>query len=238
MSLTDTAHRYKSLTGFAICCLCNSICCARYVCFANEYLYHIETDRRGGYIEFAARQIYRAEPSEAYRMRIAHISTKRSKTIPFCSFFTSPKAKLHLCLAQTSLHSNFTFAKGENFTHTENLTHQQIKSLKINRRIYLISNLLQGKYIEFEPCENISNARSAYIDKKEQNGSRFAPFSLRQRRKLHPSRCLIAAATSSRVDAIFISPLSSAAPRKPLKYRAICLRASFTAFISPFSEIA
>ena len=30
-------------------------------------LYHIETDRKGGYIEFAVRQIYRAEPSEAYR---------------------------------------------------------------------------------------------------------------------------------------------------------------------------
>ena len=30
-------------------------------------LYHIETDRKGSYIEFAVRQIYRAEPSEAYR---------------------------------------------------------------------------------------------------------------------------------------------------------------------------
>ena len=30
-------------------------------------LYHIETVRKGGYIEFAVRQIYRAEPSEAYR---------------------------------------------------------------------------------------------------------------------------------------------------------------------------
>ena len=30
-------------------------------------LYHIETDRKGGYIEFAVRQIYRAERSEAYR---------------------------------------------------------------------------------------------------------------------------------------------------------------------------
>ena len=35
---------------------------ARYVCFANERdLSHIETDRKGGYIEFAVRQIYRAE---------------------------------------------------------------------------------------------------------------------------------------------------------------------------------
>jgi hypothetical protein len=30
-------------------------------------LYHIETDRKGGYIEFAARQIYQSERSEAYR---------------------------------------------------------------------------------------------------------------------------------------------------------------------------
>ena len=37
-------------------------------------LYHIETDRKGGYIEFAVRQIYRAEPSEAYR-QIASVDT-------------------------------------------------------------------------------------------------------------------------------------------------------------------
>ena len=37
-------------------------------------LYHIETDRKGGYIEFAVRQIYRAEVSEAYR-RIASVVT-------------------------------------------------------------------------------------------------------------------------------------------------------------------
>ena len=30
-------------------------------------LYHIETDRKGGYIEFAAGQIYRAEQGKAYR---------------------------------------------------------------------------------------------------------------------------------------------------------------------------
>ena len=30
-------------------------------------LYHIETDREGGYIEFAERQIYRVEHSESYR---------------------------------------------------------------------------------------------------------------------------------------------------------------------------
>ena len=47
----------------------------RYVATATRYatldmfasqtmdLYHIETDRKGGYIEFAARQIYRAERS-------------------------------------------------------------------------------------------------------------------------------------------------------------------------------
>ena len=37
-------------------------------------LYHIETVRKGGYIEFAVRQIYRAEPSEAYR-QIASVDT-------------------------------------------------------------------------------------------------------------------------------------------------------------------
>ena len=37
---------------------------ARYVCYANEGLNHIETDRKGGYIEFAERQIYRAERSD------------------------------------------------------------------------------------------------------------------------------------------------------------------------------
>ena len=37
-------------------------------------LYHIETDRKGGYIEFAVRQIYRAEQSEAYR-QIASVGT-------------------------------------------------------------------------------------------------------------------------------------------------------------------
>ena len=31
-------------------------------------LYHIETDRKGGYIEFAVRQIYLAEQSEVYRL--------------------------------------------------------------------------------------------------------------------------------------------------------------------------
>ena len=37
-------------------------------------LYHIETDRKGGYIEFAVRQIYRTEQSEAYR-QIASVDT-------------------------------------------------------------------------------------------------------------------------------------------------------------------
>ena len=37
-------------------------------------LYHIKTDRKSGYIEFAVRQIYRAEPSEAYR-QIASVDT-------------------------------------------------------------------------------------------------------------------------------------------------------------------
>ena len=37
-------------------------------------LYHIETDRKGGYIEFAVRQIYRVERSEAYR-QIASVDT-------------------------------------------------------------------------------------------------------------------------------------------------------------------
>ena len=32
-------------------------------------LYHIETDRKGDYIEFAIRQIYRGEQSEAYRQK-------------------------------------------------------------------------------------------------------------------------------------------------------------------------
>ena len=32
-------------------------------------LYHIETDREGGYIEFAERQIYRVEHSETYRRK-------------------------------------------------------------------------------------------------------------------------------------------------------------------------
>ena len=46
---------------------------ARYV-KSEKDLYHIETDRKGGYIEFAARQIYRAEQSEAYRP-IASVGT-------------------------------------------------------------------------------------------------------------------------------------------------------------------
>ena len=58
----------------------------RYVAIATRYaaldmfasqtrdLYHIETDRKGGYIEFAVRQIYRAERSEAYR-QIASVDT-------------------------------------------------------------------------------------------------------------------------------------------------------------------
>ena len=33
--------------------------------------YHIETDRKGGYIEFAMGQIYQAERSEAYRQRMS-----------------------------------------------------------------------------------------------------------------------------------------------------------------------
>ena len=39
------------------------------MCFARESEgeYHIETDREGGYIEFAERQIYRVEHSETYR---------------------------------------------------------------------------------------------------------------------------------------------------------------------------
>ena len=39
---------------------------ARYV-KSEKDLYHIETDRKGGYIEFAARQIYRAERCAATR---------------------------------------------------------------------------------------------------------------------------------------------------------------------------
>ena len=39
---------------------------ARYV-KSEKDLYHIETDRKGGYIEFAAGQIYRAEQGKAYR---------------------------------------------------------------------------------------------------------------------------------------------------------------------------
>ena len=34
-------------------------------------LYHIETDRKGGYIEFARGQIYRAEQGEAYRQIVS-----------------------------------------------------------------------------------------------------------------------------------------------------------------------
>ena len=56
-------------------------------------LYHIETDRKGGYIEFAARQIYRAERSEAYRRMNNRICvhkynacTKRGRRI----FYISP----------------------------------------------------------------------------------------------------------------------------------------------------
>lgn len=39
------------------------------MCFAREIEgeYHIETDREGGYIEFAERQIYRVEHGETYR---------------------------------------------------------------------------------------------------------------------------------------------------------------------------
>ena len=44
-------------------------------------LYHIETDRKGGYIEFAVRQIYRAEPSEAYR-QIASVDADALLTKP------------------------------------------------------------------------------------------------------------------------------------------------------------
>ena len=47
-----TATRYATLDMFAS---------------QTRDLYHIETDRKGSYIEFAVRQIYRAEPSEAYR---------------------------------------------------------------------------------------------------------------------------------------------------------------------------
>ena len=39
-------------------------------------LYHIETDRKGGYIEFARGQIYRAEKGEAYR-QIASLDTDK-----------------------------------------------------------------------------------------------------------------------------------------------------------------
>ena len=46
---------------------------ARYVKSEGD-LYHIETDRKVGYIEFAVRQIYRAEQSEAYRP-IASVDT-------------------------------------------------------------------------------------------------------------------------------------------------------------------
>ena len=54
-----TATRYAALDMFAS---------------QTRDLYHIETDRKGSYIEFAVRQIYRAEPSEAYR-QIASVDT-------------------------------------------------------------------------------------------------------------------------------------------------------------------
>ena len=46
--------------------LSRSICADALDMFASQTrdLYHIETNRKGGYIEFAARQIYRAKRSE------------------------------------------------------------------------------------------------------------------------------------------------------------------------------
>ena len=52
-------------------------------------LYHIETDRKGGYIEFAARQIYRAEQGEAYRQKASvdteAVLVKKKDGEGFCS---------------------------------------------------------------------------------------------------------------------------------------------------------
>ena len=99
----------------------------RYVANATRYtaldmfasqtrdLYHIETVRKGGYIEFAARQIYRAEPGEAYR-QIAFVHTnavlvkKRGRRIvkilcplPVCIIkFQKLSFRVHPLFAHTS----------------------------------------------------------------------------------------------------------------------------------------
>ena len=54
--------RYESLVGFSICCLRNPRCLWLDM-FASQtrVLYHIEAERKNGYIEFAERQIYQAE---------------------------------------------------------------------------------------------------------------------------------------------------------------------------------
>jgi hypothetical protein len=49
--------------------------------------YHIETDRNGGYIEFAARQIYRAKRSRR------HIDQKHR-----CAFFIAKVIDIHAFL--------------------------------------------------------------------------------------------------------------------------------------------
>jgi len=54
-----TATRYAALAMFAS---------------QTRDLYHIETDRKGGYIEFAVWQIYRAERGEEYQ-QIASVDT-------------------------------------------------------------------------------------------------------------------------------------------------------------------
>ena len=43
-------------------------------------LYHIAINRKGDYIEFADRQIYRAERSEVYRQQIPSVKEKRTKS--------------------------------------------------------------------------------------------------------------------------------------------------------------
>ena len=60
-SYVPSATRYATLDMFAS---------------QTRNLYHIETDRKGGYIEFRSynERIYRAERSEAYR-QIAFVST-------------------------------------------------------------------------------------------------------------------------------------------------------------------
>ena len=64
----NACHRYKSLRIFDMLLTQLDICFAfDMLANASEDLYHIEFEREREYIEFATRQIYRAELSEAYR---------------------------------------------------------------------------------------------------------------------------------------------------------------------------